>query len=71
MSTNFNKGMPHAKITRIERNQNKTLWTWYFLKRELIAKNNKGNPNEMFLFHGSRVGTAPLHYFIINMSRCI
>jgi poly [ADP-ribose] polymerase 7/11/12/13 len=55
VSSEFLKGLPGSKIVRIERNQNKTLWMWYYLKRQLVGSNNNGNPNEMFLFHGSRV----------------
>jgi len=50
----FHTGMPGIYVKRIERIQNKTLWTFYFLKRQLISKNNKNNPNEKYLFHGSR-----------------
>jgi len=49
----FKQGLPQAKITRLERNQNRTLWTFYYLKKSLVSKSNR-NPNEQFLFHGSR-----------------
>jgi len=51
----FLKGLPGSNIVRIERNQNTTLWMWYFLRRQLVGQNNKGVPNEQLLFHGSRV----------------
>jgi len=56
ISTRFNESLPHQKIHRIERNQNKQLWLWFYLKKqELLAKNasSKG-ANEQFVFHGSR-----------------
>eukprot|EP01114_Cavostelium_apophysatum_P012700 TRINITY_DN2902_c0_g1_i1.p1 TRINITY_DN2902_c0_g1~~TRINITY_DN2902_c0_g1_i1.p1 ORF type:complete len:612 (-),score=194.07 TRINITY_DN2902_c0_g1_i1:8-1843(-) len=54
ITSHFKKGLPQVKINRIERIQNKPLWMWYFLKRKQIGANNKNNPNEMHLFHGSR-----------------
>jgi len=50
----FKQGMPSAKVVRIERNQNKTLWTWYFLQRQMVAAGNGDDPNEKKLWHGSR-----------------
>jgi len=44
-----------CNIQRIERNQNKTLWAFYYLKRHHVALKNKQDPNEQYLFHGSRV----------------
>jgi len=56
ISTRFNESLPHQKIHRIERNQNKNLWMWFYLKKkELEAKNaNSKGANEQFVFHGSR-----------------
>jgi len=54
VAAEFSKGLPGSTIKRIERNQNKTQWMWYFLRRQFVASNNKMNPNELFLFHGSR-----------------
>jgi len=48
-------GGVNCNIQRIERNQNKTLWTFYYLKRNHVALNNNQHPNEQYLFHGSRV----------------
>jgi len=65
IAARFNEGLPHQKIHRIERNQNKTLWTWFFLKKqELQAKNSstKG-ANEQLVFHGSR---ANAYEIILN-----
>lgn len=45
-----------AHITRIERNQNKSQWMFYYLRRQQVALKNKKDPNEKYLFHGSRVG---------------
>jgi len=50
----FNETAPGTTITKIERNQNRTQWTFYFLQREKIALKNHKNPNEMHLYHGSR-----------------
>jgi len=50
----FHKGLPGQQITRIERSQNKTLWMWYYLRRQTVAANNNSHPNELFLYHGSR-----------------
>eukprot|EP01089_Gocevia_fonbrunei_P019412 TRINITY_DN686_c0_g1_i1.p1 TRINITY_DN686_c0_g1~~TRINITY_DN686_c0_g1_i1.p1 ORF type:complete len:274 (-),score=62.25 TRINITY_DN686_c0_g1_i1:28-849(-) len=41
-----------SEITRIQRNQNKTLWTFYYLRREQIAQKNYKDPNEKFVYHG-------------------
>jgi len=54
VASEFLKGMGGHTIKRIERNQNRTQWMGYFLRRQLVAGNNKMNPNELFLFHGSR-----------------
>jgi len=54
IANEFSRGLPNNSIKRIERNQNRTQWMWYFLKRQFVASNNKMDPNEMFLFHGSR-----------------
>jgi len=43
-----------TQVTKIERNQNRTLWTFYFLRRSQIATKNQHDPNEQFLYHGSR-----------------
>jgi len=45
--------MEISLMTELERIQNKTLWTWYFLKRKEIEAKN-GDANEKHLFHGSR-----------------
>jgi len=50
----FHKGLPGAKVVRLERNQNKSLWMWYYLRREAVSTNNNGKANEQNLFHGSR-----------------
>jgi len=50
----FKMGMPNGNITRIQRNQNRTLWMWYWLKRNEIAKKNNRGPNERLVWHGSR-----------------
>lgn len=44
----------NVNIVRIERNQNKALWTFYYLRRQHVALKNKKDPNEKYLFHGSR-----------------
>jgi len=54
VSSQFSQGLPGTYIRRIQRNQNRTLWNFYFLKREVVGANNGGDPNEQFLFHGSR-----------------
>jgi hypothetical protein len=45
-----------AQVTRIERNQNKSQWMFYYLRRQQVALKNRKDPNEKYLFHGSRVG---------------
>jgi len=52
----FHGGLPRCKILRIERNQNKNLWMWYFLKRQQLEQKNQASSgaNERFIFHGSR-----------------
>jgi len=50
----FTIGMPNSWVNKIERVQNKTLWTFYFLLRKLIGAKFGGNPNELSLYHGSR-----------------
>lgn len=40
-------------ITRIERVQNKALWTWFYLKKQFMSKKT-GGCNERLLFHGSK-----------------
>jgi len=44
----------NANIKRIERNQNRTQWMFYFLRREQVAAKNGNNANEKLLYHGSR-----------------
>lgn len=44
-----------CKIHWVERIQNTTLWRFYALSRYRVATRNKGNANEMNLFHGARV----------------
>ena len=39
----------------LQRIQNYTLWPFYALTRKAIADKNKGDPNEMMLFHGARI----------------
>jgi len=34
----FHSGMPQAKVTRIQRNQNKSIWMWFWLKRKEIQQ---------------------------------
>lgn len=55
VANKFSQGLPQAHITRIERNQNQSLWMWYYLRRQVVSANNQQNPNEQFLFHGSRL----------------
>jgi len=50
----WKKGMPGVAVVRLERNQNKTLWMWYYLRRKMVGSANKADPNEEFLYHGSR-----------------
>ena len=42
----------NGKVKRIQRVQNRTLWTFYFLRREQVAVKNHRDPNEKYLFHG-------------------
>jgi len=65
-----------CNIQRIERNQNKTLWTFYYLKRHHVALKNKQDPNEQYLFHGSRVDAyetictkrSPITPFLLSLT---
>lgn len=50
--------MPTVKLVKMERIQSKHLWSEYFAARETLRQANKGNANEMLLFHGTR-STAP------------
>jgi len=54
VQTEYHKGMPGGTIVRLERVQNKTLWTWYYLRKKAVSLKNNGNPNEKKLYHGSR-----------------
>jgi len=40
-------------VTRIERVQNKPLYTWFHIKKQFMSK-KYGGPNERWLFHGSK-----------------
>jgi len=51
---NFKRGAPRATVTQIVRNQNRSLWTWFYLRREEMALKNNGYINERMLYHGSR-----------------
>lgn len=42
----------HVVVKRIERNQNRSQWTFYFLRREQVASKNDKNANEKMLYHG-------------------
>ena len=54
VASHFAKTLPNNTIHRIERIQNPRLWNYYGLKREEISAKNGGNPNERWMFHGSR-----------------
>eukprot|EP01102_Stenamoeba_stenopodia_P006112 TRINITY_DN1688_c0_g1_i2.p1 TRINITY_DN1688_c0_g1~~TRINITY_DN1688_c0_g1_i2.p1 ORF type:complete len:479 (+),score=146.42 TRINITY_DN1688_c0_g1_i2:199-1635(+) len=41
-------------ISRIQRNQNKKLYKWYWLRKEEMKRENYGFANEGWAFHGSR-----------------
>jgi len=50
----FHEGIKN-NLHRIERNQNKELWMWYWLKKkQMDAKNKRFGANEKYAFHGSR-----------------
>eukprot|EP01126_Amoeba_proteus_P044715 TRINITY_DN4982_c0_g1_i5.p1 TRINITY_DN4982_c0_g1~~TRINITY_DN4982_c0_g1_i5.p1 ORF type:complete len:297 (-),score=54.74 TRINITY_DN4982_c0_g1_i5:337-1104(-) len=54
IQSHFNRTLG-SNITKIQRNQNKDLWMWYWLKKQEICRKNGSNSiNENFLFHGSR-----------------
>jgi hypothetical protein len=50
----FKQGAPRAHVTQIVRNQNRSLWMWFYLRREEMALKNNGAINERMLYHGSR-----------------
>ena len=58
IAAHFHEGSPHAQIVRIWRNQSRSLWTWFFLRRSEIeaklAAHGVYDVNERELFHGSR-----------------
>jgi len=56
----FFQSMPQFAVTKLQRNQNKRLYMWYFLRKKEIAATNKGNANEVYLFHGSAVANIPI-----------
>jgi len=45
-------------VNRVYRNQNKNLWSWYYLKKKDIAVRNGGDANERILYHGSRANAC-------------
>eukprot|EP00884_Botryococcus_braunii_P017042 jgi/Botrbrau1/4020/Bobra.0016s0029.2 len=47
------QGIARVRVTHVERIQNAKLWRRYALKREEIADDFGGHPNEMWLFHGA------------------
>lgn len=49
----INKTYRQAQIKRLQRIQAKALWRRYYLEKVAMTHRN-GNPNEMFLFHGTR-----------------
>jgi len=49
-------GAQNIIISRIQRNQNRQQWLWFYLKKQDLKKKNRGKDNEMRLFHGSRNG---------------
>jgi len=54
VSGRFKEGLQN-QIAKIERNQNKELWMWYWLKRkQMQTKNGLTGANERYVFHGSR-----------------
>eukprot|EP01089_Gocevia_fonbrunei_P019287 TRINITY_DN6784_c0_g1_i1.p1 TRINITY_DN6784_c0_g1~~TRINITY_DN6784_c0_g1_i1.p1 ORF type:complete len:394 (-),score=111.76 TRINITY_DN6784_c0_g1_i1:102-1283(-) len=73
----FKVTAPGTHIKKIERNQNRTQWTFYFLRREQISLKNGKNPNEMMLYHGSRnsaytiILTEGFDYRVANMGGAI
>jgi len=54
ISSKFLTGMGRAKITRIQRNQNRQIWMWYWLKKQEMAQKNGRDANERLVWHGSR-----------------
>jgi len=56
VETHFETGLANTPISRIERIQNKNLWSWFYLKKkELDVKNaSSSGANEKYAFHGSR-----------------
>eukprot|EP00117_Sycon_ciliatum_P036495 scpid69708/ scgid0819/ Probable poly [ADP-ribose] polymerase DDB_G0278045 len=68
-SAEFNKvqdllqqSLPSAHVQRIERIQNKFLWTRYRQTRDMLREKNGGDVQEQHLFHGTRT-TAPEKIF--------
>ena len=51
-----------VSIVKLERIQNKWLWERYSFAKKLMSKKNKGQVNEMHLFHGTR-RTSPEKVF--------
>jgi len=50
----LNETLPHAKISKLERVQNRFLWTRYFGSRKLMEQKNGNANGELELFHGTR-----------------
>jgi hypothetical protein len=58
IETRIKETLSNAVIKTIERIQAKKMFEKYAMFRDIIASKNKGNPNELFLFHGTS-GTSP------------
>jgi len=60
LSTWYNTIGSRRNVRKLYRNQNKSLWTWYYLKKKEVALKNGNNANELTLFHGSRANAVDI-----------
>jgi len=58
VTNNFGRTMAGKNITRIQRVQNRSLWSFFYLKRQFMESKNGANEN--FLFHGSKTNAYDL-----------
>lgn len=49
-----------TQVNKVYRNQNKNLWSWFYLKKKDIAARNGGNAHETVLYHGSRANACDI-----------
>lgn len=61
----------NTTLVRIERNQNKAQFMFYYLRRQQIAlRSDARDPNEKYLFHGSRADAYDLISALSSLLSC-